>query len=71
MLTRSRFGWVNASYVYGLALVPMHMRRALGILTPWDRFKKATEVNLDTLDNEDTIVEDMEEAVIDDVAGPV
>ena len=42
-----RFGWVNASYVYGLTIVNTHMRRALGALTPWDAFKKATE-NVDT-----------------------
>lgn len=48
----------------------MHLRRALGILTSWDRFKKATEVNLDALDNDNTIVEGMEEAVIEDDIDP-
>jgi hypothetical protein len=43
MLTRSRFGWVNASYIYGLQMLPNHMRRAMGALTTWDRFEKATE----------------------------
>jgi len=36
-----RFGWVNASYVYGLQMCSAHMRRALGTLTPWDAFNKA------------------------------
>lgn len=37
------FGWVNASYVYGLQIVNAHMRRTLGTLTPWDQYKKATD----------------------------
>ncbi|KAF2707677.1 glycoside hydrolase family 37 protein [Pleomassaria siparia CBS 279.74] len=40
---REGFGWVNASYIYGLEMLPNHMRRALGALTTWDRFEKATE----------------------------
>ena len=39
----SRFGWVNASYVYGLTLVSAHMRRALGACISWDTYVKATE----------------------------
>lgn len=46
MADRCRFGWVNASYVYGLSIVPVHMKRALGTLTPWETFQKATEVKL-------------------------
>ena len=42
----SRFGWVNASYVYGLSFIPMHMKRALGTLTPYETFAKATEIKL-------------------------
>lgn len=38
-----RFGWVNASYVYGLQIVNAHMRRALGTLTPYPTFIKAIE----------------------------
>jgi hypothetical protein len=54
---------VNASYVYGLSLIPIHMRRALGTLTTWETFSKATEVNLDGFQNgDDTIHEDIEEA---------
>jgi hypothetical protein len=41
----SSFGWVNASYVYGLQIVNAHMRRALGTLTPYDTFIKAVEEN--------------------------
>lgn len=37
------FGWVNASYVYGLQIVNAHMRRALGTLTPYDTFVKALD----------------------------
>lgn len=39
------FGWVNASYVYGLQIVNAHMRRALGTLTPYETFVKALEEN--------------------------
>ncbi len=47
-----RFGWVNASYVYGLSFIPMHMKRALGTLTPHETFAKATELKLvPTLDD--------------------
>ena len=41
----NRFGWVNASYVYGLQIVNAHMRRALGTLTPYETFVKALEEN--------------------------
>lgn len=43
MLTFGSFGWVNASYVYGLQIVNAHMRRALGTLTPYETFSKAVE----------------------------
>lgn len=42
---RGRFGWVNASYVYGLQIVNAHMRRALGTLTPYPTFIRAIELN--------------------------
>lgn len=38
---------MNASYVYGLQLVNAHMRRALGTLTQWDDYAKATETILE------------------------
>lgn len=37
------FGWVNASYVYGLQIIDAHMKRALGSVAGWDTFKKMTE----------------------------
>jgi alpha,alpha-trehalase len=40
---REGFGWVNASYIYGLQMLSAHMRRALGTLTTYDTFVKATE----------------------------
>ena len=42
MLITSSFGWVNASYVYGLTLLNAHMKRALGTCTDWDTYLKAT-----------------------------
>ncbi|CRK18239.1 hypothetical protein BN1723_017638 [Verticillium longisporum] len=42
-VAKEGFGWVNASYVYGLQIVNAHMRRALGTLTPYDTFVKALE----------------------------
>jgi hypothetical protein len=38
-----RFGWVNASYIYGLTKITLHMKRALGTLTPWKDFERATQ----------------------------
>ena len=55
-----RFGWVNSSFVYGLSFIPMHMKRALGTLTPWETFAKATEVVLRGFE-EDTIHEASDE----------
>ncbi|KAK4979540.1 alpha,alpha-trehalase nth1 [Elasticomyces elasticus] len=42
-VAREGFGWVNASYVYGLEIVSAHMKRALGAITTYDTFIKATE----------------------------
>jgi alpha,alpha-trehalase len=39
-----RFGWVNASYVYGLEFLNAHQRRALGAITPWETYSKAIAV---------------------------
>ncbi|KAK2593839.1 alpha,alpha-trehalase nth1 [Conoideocrella luteorostrata] len=36
------FGWANSSYVYGLQIIDAQMRRALGALTPWETFVRAT-----------------------------
>ncbi|KAK5662719.1 hypothetical protein OQA88_6125 [Cercophora sp. LCS_1] len=44
-VAKEGFGWVNASYIYGLQFVNAHMRRALGTLTPYDTFTKAVEEN--------------------------
>lgn len=38
---REGFGWVNASYIYGLEMLSAHQRRALGALTDWDSYAKA------------------------------
>ncbi|KAF7714983.1 Neutral trehalase [Penicillium ucsense] len=45
---REGFGWVNASYVYGLEFLNAHMRRSLGAITPYDTYKKAIDSS-DTL----------------------
>ncbi|KAK5169241.1 hypothetical protein LTR04_006034 [Oleoguttula sp. CCFEE 6159] len=42
-VAREGFGWVNASYVYGLQIVNAHMKRALGAVTRYDVFLKAVE----------------------------
>lgn len=44
-VAKEGFGWVNASYIYGLQIVNAHMRRALGTLTPYETFMKAVEEN--------------------------
>ncbi|CAI6342151.1 unnamed protein product [Periconia digitata] len=40
-VAREGFGWVNASYIYGLTLLSAHQVRALGALTTWDQFEHA------------------------------
>lgn len=32
----TRFGWTNASYVYGLEILNTHAKRALGVLAPYE-----------------------------------
>ncbi len=43
-----RFGWTNATYLYGLSLMSLHARRALGVHAPYEAYaeakKRATEV---------------------------
>ena len=34
------FGWVNASYVYGLQHIDAHCQRALGTLSTWEQLYK-------------------------------
>ncbi|KAI9670498.1 MAG: alpha,alpha-trehalase nth1 [Caeruleum heppii] len=48
-VAREGFGWVNASYVYGLQIVNAHMKRALGACTPYDTFSRAVETDMDLL----------------------
>lgn len=48
---REGFGWVNASYVYGLKILPVHMKRALGTVTPWHVFEEKTAIKLDGFDD--------------------
>lgn len=38
---REGFGWVNASYVYGLDILNAGMKRALGAITPWETYSRA------------------------------
>lgn len=52
---REGFGWVNASYIYGLQMIPAHMRRALGAVTAYDTFIKATEA-LGLRDGDDALI---------------
>lgn len=37
-----RFGWTNASYVYGLSLLSLHAKRALGVQAPYELYAKAS-----------------------------
>ncbi|KAH8701906.1 alpha,alpha-trehalase TreB/Nth1 [Talaromyces proteolyticus] len=39
--SKTGFGWVNASFVYGLDILNAHQRRALGAVTPYETFSKA------------------------------
>ncbi|OKL64493.1 Neutral trehalase [Talaromyces atroroseus] len=44
--SKTGFGWVNASYVYGLEILSAHQRRALGAVTPYETFSKAIDQQL-------------------------
>ena len=50
LLTAStfRFGWVNASFVYGLEILNAHQRRALGAITPYETYNKAVAIQNDS-----------------------
>ena len=41
---REGFGWVNASYVYGLEILNAHQRRALGAITPYETYSRALDM---------------------------
>ena len=36
-----RFGWTNASYLYGLSLMSLHAKRALGVNADYEAFARA------------------------------
>ena len=49
--------------MFGLSVLPMHMKRALGTLTPFETFKKATEIKLGAVDDlDETIPEGSDES---------
>ncbi|KAH8670859.1 neutral trehalase [Xylariales sp. PMI_506] len=52
-VAKEGFGWVNASYIYGLQFVNTEMKRALGALTPWDTYERAQQLK------EEKILEDL------------
>ncbi|RYP78865.1 hypothetical protein DL771_000250 [Monosporascus sp. 5C6A] len=43
-VAKEGFGWVNASYVYGLQFISTDMKRALGALTPYDTLERAQQL---------------------------
>ncbi|KAI5307168.1 alpha,alpha-trehalase nth1 [Ascosphaera pollenicola] len=43
-VSKEGFGWVNASFLVARDIVNAHMRRALGTITTFETFKKATEI---------------------------
>lgn len=63
---REGFGWVNASFVYGLSFLPIAMKRALGTMTLWETFAEKTALKLDPDNIDDLtiqeVVEDTESA---------
>ncbi|CZS87869.1 probable neutral trehalase (alpha,alpha-trehalose glucohydrolase) [Rhynchosporium graminicola] len=70
-VAKEGFGWVNASYVYGLQLITAHARRALGTLTDFDTFHRATvqvAESVDTAsDHEDAINNSIHDSFDDSV----
>ena len=41
LMTDDRFGWTNASYVYGLSLMSLHAKRALGVNASYEVYAEA------------------------------
>jgi hypothetical protein len=66
LINAGRFGWVNASYVVGLSIINIHMKRALGTLTPYETFAKATQMKIDE-EEEPELENGVGEVSIDDV----
>jgi hypothetical protein len=60
------FGWVNASYVVGLSMINIHMRRALGTLTPYQTFAQATKMRIEE-EHDSELENDIDEISVDDV----
>lgn len=52
-VAKEGFGWVNASYIVGLNIIDLHMRRSLGALVPWPNLKQAIDRSI--RDDEDAI----------------
>ncbi|KAI1005982.1 Cytosolic neutral trehalase [Podosphaera aphanis] len=44
-VAKEGFGWVNASFVYGLTMLNTRMKRALGNVIPWDQYARATQIH--------------------------
>ncbi|KXJ92068.1 trehalase-domain-containing protein [Microdochium bolleyi] len=42
-VAKEGFGWVNASYVYGLGFITTEMKRALGTLTPYETYERVQQ----------------------------
>ncbi|KAI9753064.1 MAG: hypothetical protein M4579_005363 [Chaenotheca gracillima] len=40
-VAKEGFGWVNASYVYGLSIIDSHMKRALAVCAPYELYAQA------------------------------
>ena len=41
LIVGDSFGWTNASYLYGLSLMSVHAKRALGVNADYEAFAKA------------------------------
>ncbi|KAI1751676.1 glycoside hydrolase family 37 protein [Xylaria castorea] len=48
-VAKEGFGWVNASYIYGLQFVNTDMKRALGTVTPYEVYEKAQQAKEEKL----------------------
>lgn len=43
LISGSRFGWTNASYLYGLSLMSLHAKRALGVNADYASYTEEKE----------------------------
>ncbi|KAI9048628.1 hypothetical protein LZ554_007460 [Drepanopeziza brunnea f. sp. 'monogermtubi'] len=59
-VAKEGFGWVNASYIYGLQVVSAHQRRAISTLADWEMYDNAIKRGIEFKVSEESADDDEE-----------